>query len=69
MGKIIQLLLIVLFTCVIAGGCSKSDQQKQLDSIEQLLNSQKNEEAAIALDDMNPEELIIRTTEKINCFF
>ena len=69
MGKIIQLLLIVLFTCVIAGGCSKSDQQKQLDSIEQLLNSQKNEEAAIALDDMNPEELIDDESVALYWFF
>ena len=57
MRRIIYLLLIALFY-VIAGGCSKSNQQKQLDSIEQLLNSQKNEEAAIALDEMNPEELL-----------
>ena len=55
MRKIIQLLLIALFTCVIAGGCSKSEFHKQLADIDLLLQQQKNEEACKLLNEMNPE--------------
>lgn len=55
MRKIIQLLLIALFTCVIAGGCSKSEFHKQLADIDLLLQQQKNEEACKLLNKMNPE--------------
>ena len=55
MRKIIQLLLIALFTCVIAGGCSKSEFHKQLADIDLLLQQQKNEEASKLLNEMNPE--------------
>ena len=47
--------MIALFTCVIAGGCSKSEFHKQLADIDLLLQQQKNEEASKLLNEMNKE--------------
>lgn len=55
MGKIIRVLIIALFFCLIAGGCSKSEFHKQLADIDLLLQQQKNEEASKLLNEMNPE--------------
>ena len=55
MGKIIRVLIIALFFCLIAGGCSKSEFHKQLADIDLLLQQQKNEEACKLLNEMNPE--------------
>ena len=58
MGKIIRVLIIALFFCLIAGGCSKSEFHKQLADIDLLLQQQKNEEASKLLNEMNPEVLL-----------